>query len=844
MNIRAIANAANGDTHVAGVESQRIQLTGANDDTNAAAFRQENAKVGWLDYTDITLTGPNLSRGIYAMAGGTVVLNHVCVNNAVVGSNPVLVIAENNGTLYSNDSVLLLHGNTAGAQGLLSYPRYPSIAPSRLHAINTRVSSLNDGAINAFVVFGSDMFLNNGTMFSQGNRAIAVQAQLYSSAANPNVLSRANSNVYANGVNIAVGVKLIDQQATPTSPILTCADSATYGMPVNTGGSIAASAAEYQSSGATNTVAVKANYTDYLTPTDSFYSKVFVDRDISNVPTTITVMGAGQNVGLLATEKGIIASRGAVITVTAPNSQGARVDQTGVLVPSDNTITTTAASAYGIQVQGTGRMLGSADTQAIAAGNSNFGVIDIGALPNTITTLGANSHAIRADSGASVAFTQNLPLPSAASKVSGAGAAVLSASGVGTTLLIQSASNSLAMSMTGDTTGTTNFGALVDSSAVLTFADGAGSGGTALQAAADGTLVFSGASTNAAGSRVLLTPGRLDITASTSAVPIGSLEGTGPSLLGASELVVGVNNAGGNGSLQTATTYPGALSGAGGRLTKDGAATSLTLSGTSNSYTGATTVKAGSLIAGVVNTFSSASNHATQGTGVLDLNGFDQTVASLDNAGTTKLLMNGSTLLSARATGLKSSTSTVPGTKLTTTGNYTSNGGKLVLGTTLGDGSSPSDQLVVQGNLVMGSAPTVIQVSNVAGAGAITNEPGIPIVLVTGASPAGAFVLENTVATAGSYQYALVQVGQNWYLQSKLVPVPPPPPPPPPPPAPGPGPGPGTTPTPVPTLESAATLGMLSVMLGAVAALTGRRRRTARAEKAPRAPSPDQDHDQ
>lgn len=50
------------------------------------------------------------------------------------------------------------------------------------------------------------------------------------------------------------------------------------------------------------------------------------------------------------------------------------------------------------------------------------------------------------------------------------------------------------------------------------------------------------------------------------------------------------------------------------------------------------------------------------------------------------------------------------------------------------------------------------------------------------------------------------------------------------------GPGPGTTPTPVPTLESAATLGMLSVMLGAVAALTGRRRRTARAEEAPQAP--------
>ncbi len=56
------------------------------------------------------------------------------------------------------------------------------------------------------------------------------------------------------------------------------------------------------------------------------------------------------------------------------------------------------------------------------------------------------------------------------------------------------------------------------------------------------------------------------------------------------------------------------------------------MSGTST-YTGATTVNAGTLRAGAVNAFSPTSAFTVAGGGTLDLNGFNQTLASVANAG-------------------------------------------------------------------------------------------------------------------------------------------------------------------------------------------------------------------
>lgn len=138
----------------------------------------------------------------------------------------------------------------------------------------------------------------------------------------------------------------------------------------------------------------------------------------------------------------------------------------------------------------------------------------------------------------------------------------------------------------------------------------------------------------------------------------------------------------------------------------------------------------------------------------------------------------------------------------TIAGNYTGDGGLLLLQTELGDDSSASDRLVVSDGTASGS--TSISVINVGGAGASTEVDGIMVVeAANGATTeSGAFALNGPVA-AGAFEYFLFRGGvsagtdENWYLRSTLV-TPPAPPPtpedpdpvPPPPPEPAPAPPP------------------------------------------------------
>jgi autotransporter-associated beta strand protein len=118
------------------------------------------------------------------------------------------------------------------------------------------------------------------------------------------------------------------------------------------------------------------------------------------------------------------------------------------------------------------------------------------------------------------------------------------------------------------------------------------------------------------------------------------------------------------GTVGTSAILSGIISGAG-SFTKSGPGT-VTLSG-ANTYIGATVVDDGTLRAGAINTFSSASAFTINAGGVLDLNGFNQTIDSISGAGDITL---GSAFLT---TGGVSTSATFSGT-MSGTGRLTKEG--------------------------------------------------------------------------------------------------------------------------------------------------------------------------
>nr|WP_246591735.1 autotransporter-associated beta strand repeat-containing protein [Aminobacter anthyllidis] len=107
---------------------------------------------------------------------------------------------------------------------------------------------------------------------------------------------------------------------------------------------------------------------------------------------------------------------------------------------------------------------------------------------------------------------------------------------------------------------------------------------------------------------------------------IGSLAGAGTVALGAGTLTTGGNN--------DWTDFSGIINGTGG-LTKKGSGT-FTLSG-ANTYSGATRIDAGTLKAGAANTIAAASAVSVGSGATFDLDGHNQTIASLAGAGNVKL---------------------------------------------------------------------------------------------------------------------------------------------------------------------------------------------------------------
>jgi outer membrane autotransporter protein len=112
-------------------------------------------------------------------------------------------------------------------------------------------------------------------------------------------------------------------------------------------------------------------------------------------------------------------------------------------------------------------------------------------------------------------------------------------------------------------------------------------------------------------------------------------------------------------------------------------------------------------------------------------------------------------------------------------GNYVGDGGQMLFDVTLGDDSSRTDMVVINGDT---SGTTNVGINNVGGTGAQTNE-GIRIIEINGASNgefsliSDYFVDGKPAAVAGAYAYQLYQGGTStptdgdWYLRSQLNPT-------------------------------------------------------------------------
>lgn len=265
-------------------------------------------------------------------------------------------------------------------------------------------------------------------------------------------------------------------------------------------------------------------------------------------------------------------------------------------------VETSGTYAYGAYVGSQGQIEFQGVAKLTTTGNYSHGVYMSGnsgsvkffTPGSTITTSGSAAHGVKLDGGKVWTFdgTAGYYLPEIV--VKGQNAAGLLTTGAGT-LITVGGNEALTMAVTG---GANTWGAIAENGGTIAFADNASTGGVALQAKGSstriGTLSFAG-NASGAGSHVELGNfGQLDVSGVNSSATIGSLGASSASAavqLGDKILIVGQDNQAGNGSLQTETSFAGAISGTG-ALEKVGEGK---LSLTGNSTFGALHVREGTL---------------------------------------------------------------------------------------------------------------------------------------------------------------------------------------------------------------------------------------------------------
>ena len=660
----------------------------------------------------LTLTGENtysggtiISDGTLRVAGdanlgaasGGLTLDggELVAGNAFSTSRPVAITA-NGGTLAATGT------NEASFSGNLSGNGSLTIGDP----VNTGIISL--GGNNTYL--GSTTIVSETTLQALSKSALSpasafvVTGTLDLNGFSNQIGSLAGSGTVTNGGSIGAVLTAGDDNTSAIFGGVLQDGKASLGL-VKIGTGILTLAGTDTYSGATtiSTGTLQAGSTTAFSPASAFTVNSFLDLD-----------GFSDSVGSLEGSGTVTNSGGTSATLTA-GGDGSDTSFSGTLTNGSGGLGLTKTGVGTLKLTGVSAYIGST---TVSAGTLQAG---------SVTALSASS-----------AFTVNSVLD-----LDGFSNSVGSLAGSGT--VTNSSGTPATLTAGGDGSNTTFSGTLTN-----------GPGGLGLTKTGIGTLILSGSNTYSEGTTIsagTLQAGSVTALSASSAFTVnsvldldgfsnsvGSLEGSGT-----------VTNSGGTPATLTAggdgssTTFSGTLTNGSGSLglTKTGIGT-LVLSGSSNTYSGETTVSAGTLRAGSLTAFSV--NSAFTVNSVLDLDGFSNSVGSLEGSGT--VTNSGGT--PATLTAGDNSSTTFSGTlnngagtlglvkaglgTLTLTGINMYSGGTMVSAGTLQAGSATAFSVnsAFTVNSVLDLDGFSNSVGSLAGSGTVTNSGGNPATLTAG----------------------------------------------------------------------------------------------------------------
>ncbi|NDJ55748.1 autotransporter outer membrane beta-barrel domain-containing protein [Enterobacteriaceae bacterium 4M9] len=437
----------------------------------------------------------------------------------------------------------------------------------------------------------------------------------------------------------------------------------------------------------------------------------------------------------LFTENATTTASNVKISTAGDNSVGAYASREGYInLTSETSIETVGSNSAGI-VSGAESYIIAKDMSVTTQGaNSTAALAEMGtveAINSTFNTSGERSVGLSSTAGTLTAesVTVTTTGDNAAGVAANAGTVTLTGSdittaGAGSAGIFSAAAGSVTTDGNVTTTGadayavSVNQGSVIVNNGMLKTSSAAGIFAAGNDAASPaGNVTLTGATVDAAQSSVLSQGGMLDVTA------------TGTTFNSGTGLVLDVQTD--TADLNSTVNLNADSSTLNGSLVSDN------VLNTSN-----VTLKNGSTLTGYSQNISSIELDSTSNWNLTA----NSDVQSLTNNGT--ITFNTPTSGDVKT--------------LTVNGDYSGNGGTLIMNTQLGDDSSPTDKLVVTGNVNAGD--TLVAINNLGGSGAYTVE-GIQIVSVGGVSE-GTFTKSGRIV-AGAYDYNLEKINQSWYLTNK-----------------------------------------------------------------------------